>query len=374
MITTNINNKDEKYRELEGIRGLAAILVVIFHIPIWNPIFEINFILNSYLMLDLVFVVSGCVIRTAYCNIDTIKELIRFQFLRFARLYPIHFFILLIYILLELIRYVAVIKFAAIVNNDPFKEGIFITILQHFFLVQGLIGNGESFNVPAWSISVEFYTYMLFGIIALICENKYKLYIFIFLSIFALTILIVKPNILFFHGSEALFRCFAGFFIGCVISRLKIKMKCYLSPYISNSIIVLAIIFISIKTENAYYDAIIYLISALLIIALVLPGKSIVKNFLSSAYLVFLGSISYSIYMSHYIIIRLFDMSLRRFFAFPVVELNGSLVVELSTFQTILITTIMLFSTVLISYLLNKYVETPFRDRSRHFAFTKLTN
>ena len=37
-----------KFEELEGLRGLAALLVVFFHIPVWNSIFDIKFIQNSY--------------------------------------------------------------------------------------------------------------------------------------------------------------------------------------------------------------------------------------------------------------------------------------------------------------------------------------
>jgi peptidoglycan/LPS O-acetylase OafA/YrhL len=58
-----------KLVELESIRGLAAILVLFFHIPAWNArIYEINAIRNGYLMVDLFFALSGFVMyrQTAF--------------------------------------------------------------------------------------------------------------------------------------------------------------------------------------------------------------------------------------------------------------------------------------------------------------------
>ena len=51
-----------KVEELESIRGLAALLVVFYHIPKWNPLLEIGIINNGYLMVELFFVLSGFVI------------------------------------------------------------------------------------------------------------------------------------------------------------------------------------------------------------------------------------------------------------------------------------------------------------------------
>lgn len=46
--------------ELESIRGIAAIFVVLFHIPAWNASFhDINLIRSGHIMVDLFFVLSG---------------------------------------------------------------------------------------------------------------------------------------------------------------------------------------------------------------------------------------------------------------------------------------------------------------------------
>ena len=73
-----------RIEELESMRGLAALLVVLFHAPGWNSGKEfIPFIANGYLMVDVFFVLSGFVIFKAYANtIRCAHDLWRFQFLR----------------------------------------------------------------------------------------------------------------------------------------------------------------------------------------------------------------------------------------------------------------------------------------------------
>jgi peptidoglycan/LPS O-acetylase OafA/YrhL len=98
-----------KIIELESIRGVAALLVVLFHIPGWHPSFYyIGFIRNSNLMVDLFFVLSGFVIYKAYSvKIQNKMDLFRIQFLRFGRLYPVHLLLLLLFQGVEFAKYYA---------------------------------------------------------------------------------------------------------------------------------------------------------------------------------------------------------------------------------------------------------------------------
>src|SRR5438552_1473180 len=80
-----------KIEELESIRGIAALLVVLFHMPTWNVhLRDIRFVQNGYSMLDLFFVLSGFVMNLNYCNrLHSVGDLAQFQFLRLGRLYPV---------------------------------------------------------------------------------------------------------------------------------------------------------------------------------------------------------------------------------------------------------------------------------------------
>ena len=67
----------------------------------------------------------------------------------------------------------------------------YYSLIANFFLLHGWYG--WSFNLPSWSISTEFYTYLIFGLLVLVFNKKlffFVLLIFISLLIFILNIFI----------------------------------------------------------------------------------------------------------------------------------------------------------------------------------------
>ena len=84
---------------LETLRGLAALAVAFYHFPSDSLLF----IQNGYMAVYLFFSLSGFVITLNYFKkIDNIKSLIVFQKKRFFRLYPVHFFVLILVLLIEI--------------------------------------------------------------------------------------------------------------------------------------------------------------------------------------------------------------------------------------------------------------------------------
>jgi len=363
-------SKSEKILELESIRGLAAVLIFFFHIPKWNPLLNIGIINNGDLVVELFFVLSGFVIYRTYENkIFNVKDLLRFQFLRFGRLYPVHLFFLLIFIIIELAKYFAEIKLGLYANTTPFKSNSITAIFQHIFLIQaiGPTNNAITFNVPAWSISVEFYTYLIFGL-AVLLMNKKKNIFFFFLAFVSLSLLILKKT----YGFEYFLGCIAGFFIGCLTLQVTKRLKINISNYSSLVTLILTILFLHLKT-NKEYDFLIYFLTSALIISLILSKNSYLNKLLSIKILTYLGSISYAIYMSHASIIWVFQQFFRVVLKKPEIMIEGRSVPQLSTSET-LVTWIFLMITVLaISALVQKFIERPLREKSRNFALKRLT-
>jgi len=100
--------KAVKFLCLDSFRGLAACLVAVAHFDVnsVNSIIYGNKILGSgILYVDLFFVISGFVI---FVNYDTRLRngygLMRFMLLRFGRLWPLHMFILLLFVTPEILR------------------------------------------------------------------------------------------------------------------------------------------------------------------------------------------------------------------------------------------------------------------------------
>ncbi len=210
----------------------------------------------------------------------------RFQFLRFARLYPVHLLFLSVFIFIELAKYFAEIKLGIHSNYSPFETNNITALFQQIFLTQaiGPTGKAYTFNIPAWSISVEFYTYFIFGFIILFAKKE-KNIIFIFCQL-SLFFLITKKT----YGFELLLKCISGFFIGCltltIINRLKFKV-----PNYSSIIILLLILLFFYLGANQHYDFLIYFFTTALIVSFILSKNGYLNNLLNNKILTFLVTI-----------------------------------------------------------------------------------
>jgi len=122
------------------------------------------------------FVLSGFVIAINYLDkIFTFKDIILFQKKRFLRLYPLHFIMLIIFLFIEITKYIAEAKFGLNASNKPFTTNNLVSFLANIFLIQNYTVSNLTFNTPSWSISAEFYTYFLFALIFFLTEGEKKL-------------------------------------------------------------------------------------------------------------------------------------------------------------------------------------------------------
>lgn len=359
-----------KIHELESIRGIAALLVVIHHIPSWNALFyDVTIIKNAGLMVELFFVLSGFVIFKAYSDrIKTGRDLIKFQFLRFGRLYPVHIIFLFALVLIETIRYIAVYKFGvSSPNRIPFEENNWSAFIKQLFLLQAFWPNKEAiaFNGPAWSISAEFYTYLLFAFIVLYF-NKFKIFAFysIALIFMALLLTIVPSDHNFFV------RCVTGFFIGCCTANISERI----SYKVHSSLIAIPIaglvLYLQFRPANLHSDIGIYFLSSVLILLIVWSEGGFVKRILNLKILTWLGAISFSVYMSHSAILWVVNQAYRTVLKPQELVIDGISTPQLSVFGAILAYVIFIGLVLFVSDFVYKKVETPYRERSRKFANT----
>lgn len=364
----------KKIEALESVRGLAALLVVFFHIgnspfyclaaqvPLVSKIIE-----NGYLMVDLFFVLSGFVISSAYRhNITTFKELYVFQFLRFGRLYPIHLFFLLIYLSLETARYIAVQRLGLELGARPFETNTLTAFGQQLLLLQaiGPTENELSFNGAAWSISTEFYTYLIWGLVVLFCT---RLRWFTFILICGLSIMLLASQTTF--GFENLLRCTAGFFLGCLVRECG-RGRPYLPAYLSGFALVAILVFLGMKPSREF-DVAIYFLTAIAIFTIVRCRDGWAMTMLNSKALTFLGAISYSLYMSHSLIIWGFEFAFLKILGFPATRVDGKLAINLTLYEAAVTFTAFMFLVLLISYVLYRFVEQPMRELSRRIVISR---
>ena len=210
-----------KLESLEAFRGIAAILVVLFHSQIYSVITHNTFIAHSYLFVDFFFILSGFVMIYVYDGrLSSFKGLIPYTILRFGRIYPLHFALLCIWLVYITAKYIVFINYG--LGHDPTdvnntKSFILNLLLLHSmgFLTEG------SWNDPSWSISVEFYTYFVFAAFCLFTAKQKRFrpllaLLFVIASYYYLLTTTTRSdmNIVYDLG---FFRCVGGFFSGVTI-------------------------------------------------------------------------------------------------------------------------------------------------------------
>jgi peptidoglycan/LPS O-acetylase OafA/YrhL len=142
-------NKPERIKELDTLRGLAALSVVFFHFTMqrteYNQIFKLG-----TTGVDLFFIISGFVI---YMSLQNISKGIDFVINRFSRLYPTYWAsVLFTFMLLNIHS----------LHDGTFRPTIFIELIGNLSMFQYYLGIND-LDGPYWTMIIEmnFYIVML---------------------------------------------------------------------------------------------------------------------------------------------------------------------------------------------------------------------
>jgi peptidoglycan/LPS O-acetylase OafA/YrhL len=154
----------KRFEVLDSWRGIAACLVALFHLRVvaQSHLADIAVIRHSYLFVDFFFVLSGFVIAANYhSRLSEGLSLWRFALLRCGRLYPLHLATLGICILMHLAHSVSGLG-AESLFQPPARSAD--TLVANLLLIHSLnVFDFPTWNLPSWSISAEFYTYLLYA-------------------------------------------------------------------------------------------------------------------------------------------------------------------------------------------------------------------
>jgi peptidoglycan/LPS O-acetylase OafA/YrhL len=297
---------DGELLPLTAIRGIAAWWVVLFHLRFllapWLPAGAIAVLAKGNLAVDLFFVLSGFVIYLTYGERVTLgrASIGDFLFRRFARVYPLHFLVLLGFLFYA----AAAVAFgsATVEAQDP---GYFVASL---FLVQNWgFHEATRWNVPAWSISAEFFAYLLFPILLAVLAPKRRP---AWLLVAGIAVLALSVHAFFqafgypFPNAvpqTGLYRCVAQFVIGMLVCELYRRWK-------GDGRLARPLIAASAALAAAYVlggAPVVPLAWAALVLGLALATG---RGLLSSPPLVWLGRVSYATYLCHYLLLTVFKL------------------------------------------------------------------
>ena len=308
----------ERFVVLDSWRGIAACLVALFHLDAYSHLYGVPFLRNSWLFVDFFFVLSGFVIAANYQQrlLDGFG-VGRFLFLRLGRLYPLHFTMLALFVGCELLRVLRRVIDPTLPFTDsmvPFStpQEAPNTILANLLLVQSLhLYDFLTWNLPSWSISTEFYTYVVFAV-CLIGLRKH--------AWIALLLAMIGGPVLIATLSErnmdtgydwGIIRCIYGFAAGAMSWNIYRKWNGELRKWLSGSMIEwgalgLVVVFVSAAGTTVLSVAAPYIFALVVLVFAFEAGTA--SAILRLRPLVLLGTISYSIYMTHiFIVRRMFD-------------------------------------------------------------------
>jgi peptidoglycan/LPS O-acetylase OafA/YrhL len=284
-----------------GLRALAAFSVLLFHLQLaglvppgtgtGRPILG-----SCFLGVDLFFLLSGFVLMHAHqADFATLQPrgVLRFYGLRLARIYPVHLTILLVVVAAFVAQTLLSPGGAlAIKSQDRFPiDGL----VRHFLL---LGWSSATWNPPAWSLSAEWVAYLLFPAIAAAALRLALSSYVLLLGALAAGLGIVYAEVWRYDlDQHGLVRVAFEFPAGCLLYRLAphLPRRTAMAIFLGCLGLVAALA----GTRWAQLAILPMLASAILVCATANP----VSRPLTARWIVWLGEISYPIYMVHVLVL-----------------------------------------------------------------------
>ncbi|WP_420473383.1 acyltransferase family protein [Noviherbaspirillum sp. ST9] len=356
-------------KSIEGVRGLAALLVALYHLKIGSDHFSL--IRNGYLFVDLFFVLSGFVIAAAYGNsMRNTADLRAFILRRIGRLFPLLVFSTIVFVLgsnaIVLAKKLAIASgHAGVLNNPGALEYLvpsFGEILSTLTFTHALgIYDHLILNTPTWSISVEFYTYLLFAIVCMFLSGGARIVMLSLLSIAGLIIsvwasvnlhnCIAEKGCLSLTYDFGLARSVHAFCLGALAfhsSRvLKINVTAVQITVSFGLFMLLALV------DHVSVAAFVFPVAFAVMVLSLAKDSGPLADALKPALFQVLGQRSYSIYLMHMPLLLVFENLTKR--------ANG-----------LVSNVIILVAYVIVLYVISgwtyRFVESPLRDRFNRLA------
>jgi peptidoglycan/LPS O-acetylase OafA/YrhL len=248
--------------------------------------------------------------------------------MRFFRLYPLHFALLMVFIgsdaLYALVRPLRGAAAGTAAAGDSNFD-----LLLNLLLMNGLEIRPPSFNTPSWSISTEFWTYVLFGAIILGFKNARKSTMaVVFAGVCVCTLMAVYQRYGEIRGFTLFLfpRCVFGFFLGAIMGILVRPAK--IAHAIGGAPIGAVLQFIAVAVAVtaltvvgfSALDVLLPVLFAAVIATFVIWPHTRFTQALLSRPLLWLGRHSYSIYMVHWFVLTQVSAVLRIVFHVPMAD------------------------------------------------------
>lgn len=319
---TTFPDTKKHYPILDGLRGVAAVIVVAFHI------FEIfsggdhskQIINHGYLAVDFFFLLSGFVIAHAYDDRWGKMSLKGFFKRRLIRLHPM---IIVGMLLGAVLFYAQASPMFAAIEGTPVWKLILVTLIGCTLLpvTLGLDIRGwtemHPLNGPAWSLFYEYIANIFYALFLKKVSNTILTVLVIISGALLIHLAVTSPNGDVIGGWSlepaqlriGFTRLAYPFLAGMLLRRLFKQGNIKDSFLISSVLIVAALVFPRIGSQdslwaNGIYDSLTIILLFPLIVYIGACG--FVREPKVKRLCTFLGDISYPIYITHFPIVYVF--------------------------------------------------------------------
>ena len=315
------NNKSKYLPSIDSLRALAVLAVIIYHV-------DVNYLPGGFLGVDLFFVLSGYLISSLiikeYRKTGSLN-LYNFYIRRARRLLPAVYFMITVGL-------VVMVLFNEVLLRKSHLDAIFGYIYSsNWWYIFHKLDYFDSFGAQSpfkhlWSLAIEEQFYMIFPLLFLLVNRKKKskdgtyklnknfLYVvlgLILVSLIAHILLFDINNIsrIYFGTDTRAFSLLVGV-VGAILypmERLHAKVTPQQNMLYSVVSLVSIAILITVMIYTSEYNTLLYrggflLVAILGLIVIISSGKqhTLMSRLLSFKPIVFIGKISYSLYLWHF--------------------------------------------------------------------------
>lgn len=342
----NINLREGYRKDIDGLRGVAILSVLFFHI-------NNSFLPGGFVGVDIFFVISGFLITSIIAK--SIREqrfsFIHFYIKRIRRIFPALFVVLLISFVVGFLI-LTIDDFAFYAKTLRYSM---LQVSNIFFMKRaGYFDPGIENNLllHTWSLGVEEQFYVIYPLIlfALIKYTNSSKVILYWLGALLVASFIISEyyidndhRVAFFSLQSRFWEFLCGAIIA--INTKKLTGRANNAVGMAGLALIVASVFISSKNYFPGFGALMPVIGSAMVIFSSHEKSTISYKILSNKFLLFIGVISYSLYLWHWLIIAAYK---------DFMEVNNINIIGASVI-TIL--------SVALSYLSWKYIENPFRKK-----------
>jgi peptidoglycan/LPS O-acetylase OafA/YrhL len=293
------------YPALDGLRGLAILLVVVYH----NFGF-INYFFFGWLGVDLFFVLSGFLITDILLKtVGSKKYLANFYIRRILRIFPLYYLVLILFLIV-----LPKLNTALDLKYYTDHQVWLWTYLQNWLYIFNNPGQTNTLN-HLWSLAVEEQFYLLWPLIILLIRSPK--FLLAFISLLLVAVLGLRLWIWSNHIADlAYFNLYTfsridGICIGCMIALLLRINPLFLKKYTPWIVLFFAILnFAFFFINRSYQFSFPYLALAgystfgmmfgLLVNEAVSGETKLINKLFNIPLLKFFGRISYGFYIFHW--------------------------------------------------------------------------